>query len=162
MTWLITKTILCSVPLVFNYIGYMTVFAEQTSKWPIWCCYSDVITGTIASQITSVSIIYLTVSTGADQNIKAPRHWPLWGEFTGDRWIPPGTGEFLAQMASNAENVSIWWRHHVAGYRVNLRVNSSRSSNACMCLQTGPSLIHTTACGLFLAEPLSKLKPDYC
>ena len=27
----------------------------------------------------------------------------------------PGTGEFLAQMASNAENVSIWWRHHGFG-----------------------------------------------
>ena len=27
----------------------------------------------------------------------------------------PGTGEFPAQMASNAENVSIWWRHHVMG-----------------------------------------------
>ena len=25
----------------------------------------------------------------------------------------PGTGEFPAQGASNAENVSIWWRHHV-------------------------------------------------
>ena len=25
----------------------------------------------------------------------------------------PGTGEFPAQMASNAENVSIWCRHHV-------------------------------------------------
>ena len=25
----------------------------------------------------------------------------------------PGTGEFPAQMASNAENVSIWWRNHV-------------------------------------------------
>ena len=24
----------------------------------------------------------------------------------------PGTGEFPAHMASNAENVSIWWRHH--------------------------------------------------
>ena len=24
----------------------------------------------------------------------------------------PGTGEFPAQMASNAETVSIWWRHH--------------------------------------------------
>ena len=24
----------------------------------------------------------------------------------------PGTGEFPAQMVSNAENVSIWWRHH--------------------------------------------------
>ena len=27
----------------------------------------------------------------------------------------PGTGEFPAQMASNAENVSIWWRHHGQG-----------------------------------------------
>ena len=26
----------------------------------------------------------------------------------------PGTGEFPAQMASNAENASIWWRHHEA------------------------------------------------
>ena len=26
----------------------------------------------------------------------------------------PETGEFPAQMASNAQNVSIWWRHHVA------------------------------------------------
>ena len=26
------------------------------------------------------------------------------------------TGEFPAQMASNAENVSIWWRHHVTGH----------------------------------------------
>ena len=35
----------------------------------------------------------------------------------------PGTGEFPAQMASNAENVSIWWRHHeivsVRPYTVN-------------------------------------------
>ena len=27
----------------------------------------------------------------------------------------PGTGEFPAQRASNAENVSTWWRHHVCG-----------------------------------------------
>ena len=26
----------------------------------------------------------------------------------------PGTGEFPTQMASNAENVSIWWRHHAS------------------------------------------------
>ena len=26
----------------------------------------------------------------------------------------PGTGEFPAQMASDTENVSIWWRHHEA------------------------------------------------
>ena len=39
------------------------------------------------------------------ENTKAPCHCLLWGEFTGDRWIPP-------QKASNAEDVSIWWRHH--------------------------------------------------
>ena len=37
------------------------------------------------------------------ENTKAPRHWPLRGEFT---------GEFPAQRVSNAGNVSIWWRHH--------------------------------------------------
>ena len=35
----------------------------------------------------------------------------------------PGTGEFPVQKASNAENVSIWWRHHVMRfYRLTLRV----------------------------------------
>ena len=29
-------------------------------------------------------------------------------------WNSPKTGEFAAQMASNEENVSIWWRHHEA------------------------------------------------
>ena len=64
--------------------------------------------GVIASQITSLMIVYSIIYSDADQsflNIKAPRHWPLCGEFT-------GSSEFPAQMASNAENVSIWWRHH--------------------------------------------------
>ena len=29
------------------------------------------------------------------------------------RMMAPGTGEFPAQMASDAENASIWWRHHI-------------------------------------------------
>ena len=33
----------------------------------------------------------------------------------------PVTGEFPAQMGSNAENVSIWWRHHVFTYTVQCR-----------------------------------------
>ena len=28
------------------------------------------------------------------ENIKAPRHWPLCGEFTGDRWIPRTNGQY--------------------------------------------------------------------
>ena len=34
--------------------------------------------------------------------------------------ISPETGEFPAQMASNAENVSIWWRHHGSFHRQTL------------------------------------------
>ena len=33
-------------------------------------------------------------------------------------WNTPGTGEFPAQMASNAKNVSIWWRHHTSWHHV--------------------------------------------
>ena len=32
----------------------------------------------------------------------------------------PVTGEFPAQMASSAENVSIWWRHHAIWTRCNI------------------------------------------
>ena len=49
--------------------------------------YSDVIMSAMAFQITGVSIVYSTVWSRTE-NIKAPRHWSLWGEFTGDRWIP--------------------------------------------------------------------------
>ena len=62
--------------------------------------------GAMAYLITSLTIVYSIVNSGADErNIKAPRHWPLGGEFT---------GEFLAQMTRNAENASIWWRRHGA------------------------------------------------
>ena len=61
---------------------------------------------TMASQITSLAVVYSTVYSDADKrNIITPRHWPLCGDFT-------GTGKFPAQRASYAENVSIWWRHH--------------------------------------------------
>ena len=54
----------------------------------------DVIMSTVAAQITSRTIVYSTVYSGADQgNIKALRHWPLCGEFTGDRWIPLTNGQ---------------------------------------------------------------------
>ena len=43
----------------------------------------------------------------------------------------PVTGEFPSQKASNAVNVSIWWRHHEAeGYQVqSISLTPGRSSN---------------------------------
>ena len=64
--------------------------------------------GAIASQITSLTIVYSTVYSGAYQSKhQSPASLAfVWGIHR------PGTGEFPAQRASNAENVSIWWRHH--------------------------------------------------
>ena len=62
--------------------------------------YNDVIMGTMTSQITSLTIVYSAVCSGANQ-----RKYQISSLL--------GTGEFPAQKASNAENVSIWRRHHV-------------------------------------------------
>ena len=59
----------------------------------------------MASQITSLTIVYWTVYSGADQTKKQSSASLafVWGAVT---------GEFPAQRVSNAENVPIWWRHY--------------------------------------------------
>ena len=64
--------------------------------------------GTMASEITSVTIVY---STG--RRSKKTSKLRVNGLCVGNS---PGTGEFPAQMASYAENVSIWWRHHAMSH----------------------------------------------
>ena len=64
--------------------------------------------GAMASQITSPTIVYSTVYSDADQ--KKTSKLRVTGLCAGNSLV---TGEFPAQVASNAENISIWWRHHV-------------------------------------------------
>ena len=59
---------------------------------------NDVMMSAMASQITSLTIVYST------SKIRVT------GLCEGNS---PVTGEFPTQRASNAENVSIWWRHNV-------------------------------------------------
>ena len=67
--------------------------------------------GATASLITSLTIVYSTVYSGADQ-----RKHQSSASLDFVRGIHRGrAGEFPAQRASNVENVSIWWRHH--GYK---------------------------------------------
>ena len=85
---------------VLNGVTNMFVSLKISLVWLGPYHYNDVIMDTIASQITSLTNVYSTfIQTQIKENIKAPRHWPL-------------CGEFPAQMASNTENASIWWRHH--------------------------------------------------
>ena len=62
---------------------------------PVFTHYSDVIMNMMASQITSLTIVYSTVYSGADQR-KYQSSASLafvWGEFTGDWWIPRTHGQ---------------------------------------------------------------------
>ena len=56
--------------------------------------YNGVIMGAMASQITSLTLfIQPFIQAQIKENFKAPCHWPLWGEFTGDRGIPRTNGQ---------------------------------------------------------------------
>ena len=69
--------------------------------------YIDAIMITMASQISSLTVVYSTAYSDADQR-KYQSSTSLafvWGIHR-DRWIP-------AQRASYAAIVPIWWRHHV-------------------------------------------------
>ena len=95
---------------VIDFSLYKTINIENVSYmvilWPVFRPFfftfdklidkvlvihnNDVIMSAMASQITSISIVYSIVYSGADP----------------------------AQRASNAEKVSIWWSHHVSFHNV--------------------------------------------
>ena len=83
---------------------------DSTFWWVLWLVaahYGDVIISTMESKITSLTIIYSTVCSGADQGehqgsaslafVKGIHRWPM---------------NSPSQRASNTENISISWRHH--------------------------------------------------
>ena len=97
--------------LIFNMgiaIPGKTVFLIETAPWfsQEWVHYNDVIMGAMASQITSLTIVYSTVYSDADQRkhqssaslafvqgihrglVNSPHKWPV-----------------------TRKNVSIWWRY---------------------------------------------------
>ena len=92
---------MCSIHLQFPSCLETEKAASNKLSTCRWFHYIDVIMAAIASQITSLTIVYSTIYSDADQwrhHISASLAFL--------------TGEFPAQMVSNAENVSIWWRHH--------------------------------------------------
>ena len=88
-----------------------------TSQWPRWRLKSP------ASRLFILSFIQAQIK----ENIKAPRHWPLCGEFT-------GIGEFPAHRASNAENVSIWWHHYATPWWLHYTTHNDLRIPCCVAL----------------------------
>ena len=83
--------------------------------------YNDVIRNAMASEITSLAIVYSTVYSR--RRSKKTSKLCVSGLCAGNS---PVTGEYPAQRTSIAEKVSIWWLHH--GYVRNMHVDVSVNS----------------------------------
>ena len=66
--------------------------------------------GVMVSQITSISIVDSTIYSGTDKN---KNHQSTASLAFVSVIHQPVTRKFPSQRVSNAENVSIWWCHHV-------------------------------------------------
>ena len=47
----------------------------------------------VSNHLTSRLFTQASIQAQIKESIKAPRDWPLWGEFTGHRWIPRTKGQ---------------------------------------------------------------------
>ena len=95
---------------------------------------------TMASQ-TSRLFTHSFIPARIKENIKAPRHWLL-------------TGEFPVQRVSNAENVSIWWRHHVYTY-VTKHNTEMATNKMLMAVITRTSFPYIHVNAIFIINPFS-------
>ena len=82
---------------------------RESEEWGLHIHYNDVIMSAMASQISSLTIVYSTVYSGANQGkhqssaslafVRGIHRWPV---ISPHKW--PVT----------RKKVSIWWRHHVS------------------------------------------------
>ena len=78
---LVTSSSACSLQArcsTQDHTGIIAFCITVTSLWARWRLKSP------ASRLFTQPFIKAQFK----ENIKAPRHWPLWGEITGDQWIP--------------------------------------------------------------------------
>ena len=101
--------------------------------------------GAMTRQITSLIIVYSTVYSDADQikhQSSASQAFVL--------GILPETGEFPAQMASNTENVSNWWRYHEVTPTLKMGVFSGKYKYSIfihvLTINPGCQLLHAYLC----------------
>ena len=82
---------------------YKAMLLSQTILTYDWINHSELISQKFKSQQKNIfdNILYFTVwlfiqlliQVQIEENIKAPCHWTLWGEFTGGWWIPHTKGQ---------------------------------------------------------------------
>ena len=132
----------------FTYFCATSLFPNIYSLHTFGCLHcSDVTMSAMVSQITGVSIVCSTVCSGADQRKHQSSALVAFVN-------PPLTDGVPSQRASNAKNVSIWWRHHV-----NIAIFSIQFGNEC---QTTYSSDVYVECRVKVNVGSSLMSPDCC
>ena len=119
----------------------------QDNAWSCWINklreqistihYDGVTMSTMTSKITSLTIVYSIVYSDADQ--RKHQSSALLALCEGNS---PVKDKYPSQRASNAENVSIWWRHHV----------TSNNPQRSMCGQANNKMYPRYACCVDTSE----------
>ena len=128
VTWVMVSQIDCWFNSLFGLSTKQTLKCRITGS----CHYNDVIMSAVASQITSLTIVYSTVCSR--RRSKKTSKLRVTGLFVVNS---PVTCEFTAQSASNAENVSIWWRHHDVALRCLIPLSEESIIDQCIPLTKG-------------------------
>ena len=88
----------CVLPPFTLNIPFTSFNSSGTLRYDIYRVdihYSDVIMGAMRLKSPGSRMFTLPfVRAQIKDNIKAPRYWPLWWEFTCDRWIPSAKGQW--------------------------------------------------------------------
>ena len=86
--------LLCVKNQIYALCLSMYCYIKIVSHWTILLHYISIIMSTMASQITSLTNVYSTIYSAADQRKhQSSASLALVGEFTGDRWIPHAKGQ---------------------------------------------------------------------
>ena len=99
-----------------NYIHYYLQNNSSSADWENFSYhYNNIIMSAVASQITSLTIVYSMVYLGADQRKNQSSASLAFVCVC----VCVGVCVCVCEGGggSNAENVSIWWRHHVFIYQ---------------------------------------------
>ena len=92
--WLITSMFFDKTLGFLYYVSCSMIWLQLHTINLYYAYYSDVIMGTITSEITSLTIVYATVYSEADQRKhQSSASLVFVREFTGDRWIPRTNGQ---------------------------------------------------------------------
>ena len=83
------------------YLTDITAGITMTPQWARWRLKSP----------ASWLFIQPFIQTQLKENIKAPPHWPLWREFTGDRWIHRTKGQQRGECLHWMTSSYKLWRH---------------------------------------------------